>query len=80
MSKWKIKYYCPVEKKVSAVEGFFDQLTNEQFKAVAKELRLLELCGHALRLPHSKPLGHGLFELRERKFGYRIITLLVKTR
>jgi putative addiction module killer protein len=39
---------------------------------VAKEILLLERCGNTLRLPHSKTLGKGLFELRERNFGYRI--------
>ncbi|WP_308420270.1 MULTISPECIES: type II toxin-antitoxin system RelE/ParE family toxin [Cysteiniphilum] len=32
----------------------------------------MEMCGNKLKLPHSKTLGGGLFELRERKFGYRI--------
>ncbi|MCL5260193.1 MAG: type II toxin-antitoxin system RelE/ParE family toxin [Gammaproteobacteria bacterium] len=35
-------------------------------------MALLELCGNSLRLPHSKSLGEGLFELRERRFGVRI--------
>ena len=35
-------------------------------------MKLLELSGHTLHLPHSKSLGKGLFELRERRFGYRI--------
>ena len=30
------------------------------------------MCGNELRLPHSKSLGNGLFELRERNFGYRV--------
>ena len=72
MDKWKIDYYYPNEKQVSSVENFFNQLTREQLKSLAKELKLLELCGNTLKLPHSKSLGHGLFELRERKFGYRI--------
>lgn len=33
---------------------------------------MLERCGNSLRLPHSKALGDGLFELRERAYGYRI--------
>lgn len=55
-----------------SVEAWLNNLTVQQLKSVAKELRLLELSGHELRLPHSKSLGQGLFELRERKFGYRI--------
>lgn len=48
------------------------KLTREQFKAIAKELKLLEICGNDLKLPHSKALGKGLFELREQRYGYRI--------
>jgi len=33
---------------------------------------LLELCGNELKLPQSKALGKGLFELREQRFGFRI--------
>ncbi|TNF66535.1 MAG: type II toxin-antitoxin system RelE/ParE family toxin [Gammaproteobacteria bacterium] len=62
---WDVKY-------VDAVQEWLDNLTVQQLKSVAKELRLLEISGHELRLPHSKSLGYGLFELRERKFGYRI--------
>lgn len=47
-------------------------MTKEEFKSLARELKLLESCGNALRLPHSRALGKGLFELRSRKFGYRI--------
>ncbi|OGT51875.1 MAG: hypothetical protein A3E84_05455 [Gammaproteobacteria bacterium RIFCSPHIGHO2_12_FULL_42_13] len=35
-------------------------------------MRLLELCGNELKLPHSRALGGGLFELRERRFGLRL--------
>jgi putative addiction module killer protein len=73
VNKWKTEYYYSSDEKHSSnIEDFFDHLTNEQLKSLAKELRLLELCGNTLRLPHSKSLGQGLFELRERKFGYRI--------
>lgn len=54
------------------VEAWLDKLNKRQFKSVAKELTLLEMCGNSLSMPHSRPLGNGLFELRERKFGYRI--------
>lgn len=70
-SKWKIDYWCN-ENDESAVEEWLDGLTNEQLKSVAKELRLLELCGNMLRLPHSRSLTKGLFELRERRYGYRV--------
>jgi putative addiction module killer protein len=68
---WNIKYWCN-NKNESTVEKWLDSLTQEQLKSVAVEMKLLELCGNKLRLPHSSSLKKGLFELRERKFGYRI--------
>ncbi|MBP9693736.1 MAG: type II toxin-antitoxin system RelE/ParE family toxin [Alphaproteobacteria bacterium] len=64
---WVVEYY-----KESGIESWLDNLTIEQLKAVAKEVKFLELSGNRLRLPHSKSLKKGLFELRERRFGYRI--------
>jgi putative addiction module killer protein len=71
MEKWAIEYWVDESGKRS-VERWFLKLTHEQFKAVSKELRLLELCGNDLKLPHSRALGKGLFELREKRYGYRI--------
>lgn len=62
---WKIVYLDTLEKWMS-------QLNKIQLKSLAKELKLLELCGNKIKLPHSKSIGSGLFELRERKFGLRI--------
>ena len=62
---WNILY-------LDSVESWLDRLPTQQMKSVAKELRLLELTGNQLKLPHSRSLGQGLFELKERKFGYRI--------
>ena len=62
---WKIEY-------LDSVESWLDSLSKPQLKSIAKELRLIELCGNKLKLPHSKSLGCGLFELRERRFGLRI--------
>lgn len=33
---------------------------------------MLEQIGNELKLPHSKTLGKGLFELRKRRFSFRI--------
>lgn len=71
MQKWYVGYWCTLTGK-SPVEKWFDQLEHEQLKAVLKELRLLEEAGNELELPHSRPLKQGLFELRERRYGYRI--------
>ncbi|MEM9243600.1 MAG: type II toxin-antitoxin system RelE/ParE family toxin [Pseudomonadota bacterium] len=42
-------------------------------------MKLLELCGNNLRLPHSRSLGQGLFELRERRYGLRVYYTYAKT-
>lgn len=71
MKKWFIEYWIDESGKRS-VERWLLKLTREQFKAVSKELLLLEICGNDLKLPHSRALGQGLFELREQRYGYRI--------
>jgi len=76
---WPIEYWHEKENK-NSVEAWLDNLTKDQFRSVAKEIKLLELCGNQLRLPHSKSLGQGLFELRERKFGFRIYYTFCKNR
>lgn len=68
---WKVEYWCS-DSGVSTVEKWLDSLSDQQLKSVAKEMKLLELCGNQLRLPHSRSLKKGLFELRERTYGYRI--------
>ncbi len=70
---WNIRYLESVEKWLSS-------LPKTHLKSLAKELRLLELCGSELRLPHSKSLGLGLFELRERQFGLRVYYLYAESR
>lgn len=71
MGKWSVEYWVDRSEK-SSVERWLLKLKREQFKAVAKELTLLEICGNDLKLPHSRALGKGLFELREQRYGYRI--------
>lgn len=69
--KWTIEYWCNNDRE-SPIEKWFDSLNDDQFKSLAKELKLLELCGNQLKLPHSRSLKKGLFELRERKYGFRV--------
>lgn len=71
MKQWKIDYWSPGKSK-SPIEKWFDKLNKEQLKSLAKEIMMLEQVGNELKLPHSKTLGKGLFELRERRFGLRI--------
>lgn len=75
--KWQIEYWCD-DNGESAVEEWLDSLPREQLKAVAREMKLLELCGNLLKLPHSRSLKQGLFELRERKYGFRIYYAFLK--
>jgi putative addiction module killer protein len=71
MAKWVMEFWSE-NNKLSPVERWLDQLEQEEAKSVSKELEFLELLGNKLKLPHSKALGKGLFELRERRFGFRI--------
>ncbi len=71
MKEWQIEYWEETQGK-SPVEKWLDKLTKDQLKAVAEELMLLEKAGNELKLPHSRSLGDGLFELRERRYGNRI--------
>lgn len=71
MGKWVIRYWTNENGK-SPIEKWLDKLTKEQFNSVAEELSILEELGNELKLPHSRALGKGLFELRERQFGYRV--------
>ncbi len=71
MKRWKIEYWDPGRGK-NPIEKWFDKLTKEQLKSVAKEITMLQKAGNELKLPHSRALGKGLFELRERRYGYRI--------
>lgn len=68
---WKITYWNNTNKK-NLLEKWFDNLSAEELKSIAKELKMLALSGNLLKMPHSKALGQSLFELRERKFGYRL--------
>lgn len=67
-SEWLIQYW-PEQRDI---ERWFKKLSKEQSKSVGKELAILKKCGNELKLPHSRALGKKLFELRERRYGYRI--------
>ncbi len=71
MQDWVVHYWGTGKTK-SPIEKWLDGLTPEQFKSVLKEVRMLEKVGNALKLPHSRSLSKGLFELRERRYGYRL--------
>jgi putative addiction module killer protein len=71
MGNWKIDYWEGEQGK-KPVEKWLDKLTKDQLKAVAKVVKMLEIAGNDLKMPFSFPLGNGLFELRDKKYGYRI--------
>jgi putative addiction module killer protein len=71
MKKWCLEYWSDDRGK-SPIEKWLSLLDKEQLQSVAKELEILKLVGNDLKMPHSKTLGGGLFELRERRYGYRI--------
>ncbi|HSW75791.1 MAG TPA: type II toxin-antitoxin system RelE/ParE family toxin [Candidatus Saccharimonadales bacterium] len=77
--KWRLEYWCD-DKGRSPLEEWLDSLSKEQFKSVARELKLLELSGNMLKLPHSRSLKMGLFELRDRKYGFRIYYTFLKNK
>ena len=71
MEKWTLKYWEDGSGR-KVLEKWLLKLSREQFIAVSKELNFLEFGGKDLKLPHSRSLGKGLFELRERRYGIRI--------
>lgn len=76
---WKIEYWDS-DRKTSSIEKWLDQRTEEQLVAISEELTLLKRLGNGLQLPHSKALGKGLFELRERRYGYRMYYMFHKNK
>ena len=46
------------------ISDFIHQLPNDSFQKFMRSLDLLALRGHELRMPHSKSVENGLFELR----------------
>ena len=50
----------------SSVEKFISDLDKQIVAKVLRTIDLLEKFGPSLRLPHSKPVTKGLFELRTR--------------
>lgn len=57
-SEWEILFWSSDQNKQD-IEVWFNTLTKDEFKAVAKEMKLLALCGHSLKLPHSRSLKRG---------------------
>ena len=71
MSHWNVEMWED-ESGNSPIRKFLDSLSDEQVIGLAKTIKLLGECGNQLRMPHSKALERGIFELRERRYGFRI--------
>ncbi len=61
---------APVDEYITGLEG------TAATKAAAL-VKLLESLGHELRLPHSRSLGEGLYELRDVGTGVRLFYVLL---
>ena len=68
---WEVKY-------LESVTDWLDSLTDEQLESLARLMKLLKLCGNNLKMPHSKPVGDKIFELREKRFGLRVYYIYMK--
>lgn len=69
---WELVFWTDSDEKRGPIWEWLQGLPKAQKDAVVKRLSLLELCGNALRMPASRALGGGLFELREMSFGLRL--------
>lgn len=86
---WKVERLV-LDTGESPVQAFLEDLTGEDRIDAFALLKLLAQSGNALRMPHSKALGGGLFELRGRRVrvfyvfrsGQRVVLLdgMVKKR
>lgn len=61
---WNIILYESGNKK--PVEDFIESLQESTIAKLMRQLDLLEEFGISLQMPHAKPIGGGLFELRVR--------------
>jgi hypothetical protein len=60
---WTLERFV-LESGESPVQAFLDGLGGRDRVNALAVLKLLAERGNALKMPHSKPLGEGLFELR----------------
>ena len=72
--KFELEFYKKSDGTEPVTE-FLDSLDNDMANKMRWEMLLLEQKGNALREPHTKPLGDGIFELRA-KFSSNISRVL----
>ncbi len=78
-AKWTIEDYQTASGE-SPVRTFLLGLSRETEAATQALIGLLEERGNTIRPPHSRPLGGGLFELREVKSAVRIFYMFLPGR
>ena len=61
----------------AAVDEYMAGLEGTAGTKAAALVKLLEALGHELRLPHSRALGDGLYELRDVGTGVRLFYVLL---
>ena len=59
------------------MDEYIAGLEGQTATKAAALVRLLEVLGHELRLPHSRALGSGLYELRDVGSGIRLFYILL---
>lgn len=69
---WELFFWTEDSNTRGPVWSWLHELPAPQRDVLVQKLSLLELCGNRLRMPSSKALGGGLFELREMSFGLRL--------
>lgn len=50
----------------SAIHDYLLSLEKKTYSKILRQIKLLELLGHKLSMPYSKPISSNLFELRVR--------------
>lgn len=75
---WEIILYeTPTGQPV--VEKFLDKLSKIPHAKIMRQIDLLAACGPDLGMPHTKPMGDGLVELRARgKQEVRVLFVYAK--
>ena len=63
MTEYDVSFYETADGRRPA-EEFIASLDKKMIAKTLKDIDLLKAVGPALREPHSKPLGDGIFELR----------------
>jgi phage-related protein len=78
--KWNIILYETVSGQ-PVVQRFIDCLPKIPHAKLMRQIDLLEACGPDLGMPHTKPMGDGLIELRARgKLEVRVLYVFARGR